>query len=207
MDQLFDLLNFKQRGDSKNFNRPFKNTTEQNNHLLFMLNLFNEWIVQNNKNENITNRMKFIIGWQITINALLVLQLWQDIKDTHTVLFTNRLNQDCLENLFGNFRQQIGNNQNPTPMQFLWSFKKIFFINYFKHSEGANSIDDIDVILTKVGESVPLNSKILFPEATPFKFCSLTIGTVDYRNLDVPSRNALTYICGYLISKCLQKHL
>lgn len=62
MDQVFDLLNSKQRGGSKNFNRPFKNKIEQNNHLLFMLNMFDELIVQNKKNENITNRMKFITG-------------------------------------------------------------------------------------------------------------------------------------------------
>jgi len=204
MDQLFDLLNSKLKGGSKNFNRPFKNTEEQNKHLLFMLTIFNNLIVKNNNNENITSRMKFISGWQITISA--VLQLWEDIKETHTLLFTNRLNQDCLENLFGNFRQQNGNNQNPTPIQFIWSFKKVFFTNYFRHSDGANCIDDLDIILTKIGDSIPFNSKILFPETTPFKFCSLSVGTVDYRDLNVPPRNALTYVSGYLLSKCLQKH-
>lgn len=121
-------------------------------------------------------------------------------------MFTNRLNQDCLENLFGNFRQQNGNNQNPTLIQFIWSFKKVFFINYFKHSDEANCIDDLDLILTKIGDTIPCNSKILFPEKTPFKFCSLSVGTVDYRDLNVPPRNAFTYVYGYLISKCLQKH-
>lgn len=32
MDQLFDLLNSKLKGGSKYFNRPFKNTEEQNKH-------------------------------------------------------------------------------------------------------------------------------------------------------------------------------
>jgi len=105
--------------------------------------------------------------------------LWEDIKETHTILFTNRLNQDCLENLFGNFRQQNGNNQNPTPIQFLWSFKKLFFINYFKHSDGANCIDDLDIILTKIGDCISLDSKILFPETTPLKFCLSSVGTVN----------------------------
>jgi len=44
MDQLFDLLNSKQKGGSKSFNRPFKNTQEQKKHLLFMLNFFDELI-------------------------------------------------------------------------------------------------------------------------------------------------------------------
>jgi len=94
MDQLIDLLNSRQRGGSKHFNMPFKNTEEQNKHLLLILNFFSKLIVKNNADINTSNRMKFITGWQITINA--ILQFWGHIKETHTILFTNRLNQDCL---------------------------------------------------------------------------------------------------------------
>jgi hypothetical protein len=47
---------------------------------------------------------------------------------------------------------------------------------------------------------------VLFPEKTPFDFSNLQIGTTDYRELNFPSQNALTYVCGYLIKKCLEKH-
>lgn len=73
--------------------------------------------------------MKFINGWQITFNALL--QLWEDIKTPQYTLCTRCLNQNCIENLFGNFQNQNDNKINPTPIQFFWAFKKIFFLNYF----------------------------------------------------------------------------
>jgi len=69
----------------------------------------------------------------------------------------------------------------------------VFFINCFKQSDGANCIDDLDIILIKICDSILLDSKLLFPETTPFKFCTLSIGTVDYRDLNVPPINALTY--------------
>jgi len=85
-------------------------------------------------------------------NALLYTPITSTIslnpnKDTNYVLYTRCLNQDCLENLFCYFRQQHGNNLNPTPIEFSRSFKKIFCANYFKHSPGANCIEDLDEIL------------------------------------------------------------
>jgi len=74
-----------------------------------MLDIFNNVRVMNTKivNGNITyidvsNRIKFINGWIITTYSLL--QLWDDIQTPEYTLFTYRLNQDCLENLFGNFQ-------------------------------------------------------------------------------------------------------
>jgi len=106
--------------------------TKQKNHLIMMLNVFRNMRVIETKiingittNTDVTQRMKFINGWKITIKLLL--QLWDDIEKHQYVLYTYRLNQNCLENLFGNFRKQNGNNVNPTPIQFYWSFKKIFF--------------------------------------------------------------------------------
>lgn len=42
-------------------------------------------------------------------------------------LYTKRLNQDCLENLFCTFQELYGNNFNPIPVRFYYSFKKIFY--------------------------------------------------------------------------------
>lgn len=214
MDKLFDILNSKPKSNGKEFNLPFKNSTKQKNHLVMMLNVFKNIRVIETKtvngkttNTDVTKRMKFIRGWQITINSLL--QLWDDISTpAQYFLWTYYLNQDCLENLFGNFRNQNGNNLNPTPIQFYYAFKKIFFLNYLKHSDGSNCLEDLDLILTNIGEiSPPLqNSNILFPEKTPFNFNNLNVGTLDYRELNLTSKNALTYVSGYLINKCLEKH-
>jgi len=133
---------------------------------------------------DVNKRMKFLDGWTITISALL--KLWDDMTKTpNFVLCIYRFNQDCLENFFGQFRNQNGNNVNLTPIQFLWSFKKIFFINYFKHSDGSNCLNDMAEVLTTIGYiSPPLkNSGVLFPEKTPFNFSNLQIGISDYREL------------------------
>lgn len=216
MDKLFDLLNSRKKSGSKDFNRPFKNTANQKEHLLHMLDAFKNMRVVDTKIVNgqiiindVTKKIKFLNGWTVTIISSL-LKLWDDMAKTpNFVLCTYRLNQDCLENLFGQFRNQSGNNVNPSPIQFLWAFKKIFFVNYFKHSEGSNCLEDMSEILTTIGNiSPPLsNSSVIFPEKTPFNFCNLKIGTTDYRELQFPAQNALTYVCGYLIKKCIEKHI
>lgn len=214
MDKLFDIFNSSKKPTSKNFNRPFKQTKEQVDHLKYMQHFFTNLIIITKSNQtNVTNRMKFINGWLVSIAGLLL--LWKDLnsrtinRQENYVLYTARLNQDCLENLFCTLRQQNGNNTNPTPYQFLFAFKKIFLLNYFQHSEKANCINDLDEILTHMPTDSDPNFSTLFTSATPFHFkktSSLSIGQVDYRNLEIPDQNAFIYVCGYIMSKCLSKH-
>lgn len=45
---------------------------------------------------------------------------------------------------------------------------------------------------------------------TPFhyqKYIFLKVDCVDYRNLNVPEQNALIYVCGDIMEKCLCQHL
>lgn len=214
MDKLFDILNSKTKSASKELNLPFKNTTNQRVHLIMMLGIFNNMRVMDTKNINgnviyidVSQRLKCINGWKITINSLL--QLWDDIQTPNYTLCTYRLNQDCLENLFGNFRNQNGNNVNPTPNQFYWAFKKVFFLNYFKHSDGANCLEDLDEIFTNIEETATPtfnNLNVLFPEKNPDHCYNIRVGTLDYRELTFTSRNALSYVSGYFLKKCLEKH-
>ncbi|KAL1516170.1 hypothetical protein ABEB36_000089 [Hypothenemus hampei] len=81
------------------------------------------------------------------MNSLLA--LYDDIKLHTPFICTRNLNQDCLENMFGNIRMQGGNSTNPSPAHFQNCFKKIFCLNYFKHIEGANCIDDLNQLLVK----------------------------------------------------------
>ncbi|CAI6353833.1 unnamed protein product [Macrosiphum euphorbiae] len=137
MDKLFDIFNSSRRPTSKNFNRPFKQTKEQEDHFKYMHNFFTNLIIISKKEQtDVTNRMKFINGWLISITGLLL--LWKDLKSTRPlnqqenyVLYTARLNQDTIENLFCTITQQNGNNTNPTPYQYLFAFKKFFFTSLF----------------------------------------------------------------------------
>jgi len=132
MEKLFDIFN-SSRPTSKNVNISFKQTRKQENHLKYMQHFFTNLIIINKRNNtDVTNRMKSINGWLVSIAGLLL--LWKDLKAIKTpdrqqnyVLYTARLNQDCLENLFCTLRQQNRNNTNPTPYQYLYTFKKIIF--------------------------------------------------------------------------------
>lgn len=113
------------------------------------------------------------------------------------------MNTDCLENLFGIFRLQNGNNLNPTPVQFYCAFKKLFCLNYLKHSPNANCLKDLDQTLCHLNpeKNEDFNTSIILPKQTTNSINFITylkIGGVDYRELNIPESNALNYICGYL---------
>ncbi|KAM7300921.1 uncharacterized protein ISCGN_016498 [Ixodes scapularis] len=66
-----------------------------------------------------------VTGWQVTIRA--VLMLWDYISEKYnfSFLFTRRLQQDALENIFWQMRQQHGCNTNPNVYQFTCGLKHI----------------------------------------------------------------------------------
>jgi len=133
--------------------------------------------------------------------------VWSSLKASKNqdyVLYTGRLNQDCLENLFGNFRQSQGDCLNPTPIQFIWAFKIMLYLNYFQYSPGANCLDDFDNVLCTVEPSSDKALILEEPNKELFMFKGITVGTVDYRHLDAPEINTFTYVCGYLMKKCLE---
>ena len=67
----------------------------------------------------------FLDGWMLDINALLM--LWEDLHSTHGLKFllTNRLNQDCVENLFSVIRGKGGPRDNPDAGQFRTALRKV----------------------------------------------------------------------------------
>jgi len=83
-------------------------------HLSMMLSFLKKIkVVSKINGTDVTSRMNFINGWLISINGLLKLWVLLNESTRHPseyVLFTNRLNQDCLENLFGMFRNKNRNN-------------------------------------------------------------------------------------------------
>lgn len=211
IDKLFDIFNSCKVPNSKSFRRPFKNTSMQIEHLSMMLSFFKKLkVISKISGTDVTSRMNFINGWLISINGLL--KLWVSLHESTThpsdyVLFTNRLNQDCLENLFGMFRNKNGNNRNPTPVQFYIAFRNLFCLNYFQYSPNANCIKDLDDILCHMNSREVGISNVILPEpSSSDTYFNFKIGTVDYRHLNLPEKNALHYVCGYLYSKCLSQH-
>lgn len=203
MDKLFDLFNSSKCGKVKEFQLPFIGTEQQIDFLKKMKDLFRDMKILDKTNKNITNRMKFNKAWQLTISAFL--QMWPVLRSNDSsIIYTRRFNQDCLENFFGKIRQASGNSKNPTPIQFQRSFKKLFALGYFEQSEGTNCLEEFDDILVNVTPEMMKKIDTLVsqvPASNP-----LVIETTDYAKMDITEKNAFTYICGYLIKKCLSRH-
>jgi len=161
VDKLFDIFNFHSVSSkisdgnkigSKRFCLPFTNSEDQKSFLNCMTNYFKNLEVQKFdalKNEWISiNRqynIKFINSWLISIAGLICLYSNSSNNDqeiSNLEICTYRLNQDCLENFFGTVRTQNRNCINPTCIQFKRTFKKLFVMNYFEYSEGANCVKD-----------------------------------------------------------------
>lgn len=120
-------------------------------------------------------------------------------------MYTRRLNQDCLENFFSSLRQKVGNCS--YPIQFFRAYKQLFCVNYLDHSDEANCADDMDHMLTSITNNAG-NTQLLtvfnrndINQQITLQSTSIT----DYRN-NLPAANALKYVCGYLIRKCLEVH-
>ena len=146
MDKLFDILNSTNdyKGDKK-FAHIFSGEGFQIEFLDECASLFEQLQVFNLKNQNVTNRMKFITCWKITIAG--VKELWSILKSYGlTSLPTRRLNQDVAENFFGQVRSEGGNSFNPTSTHFYWLFRKLLCNNFF-NSGNENCEEDFDSIL------------------------------------------------------------
>ena len=88
-------------------------------------------------------------GWKMAINAVKL--LWHDLHNDKNMKFqfllTNRLNQDCIENLFSIVRGRGGNGYNPSPEQFRGAFRQIIVDQLLQKSESSNCKEDLDSVL------------------------------------------------------------
>ncbi len=107
---------------------------------------------------------------------------------------------------FGTIRQQGGNSDNPTPIQFTHAFRKLFFSSFLNSSRG-NCDDDFDNLLaqfSKADSSVPA----LIPATTSPP--SDDIRSTDFKEKEVGDNllkdNPIAYVAGYLLRKCFQIH-
>ena len=74
--------------------------------------------------------------------------LWKDLQNSEfKYLLTNRLNQDCLENLFLILRSKGRFTDNPDPQQFRAAFRHAIIDKLFVLRTSANCVLDADKIL------------------------------------------------------------
>ncbi|KAI5644640.1 transposase protein domain-containing protein [Phthorimaea operculella] len=106
INNTFDILNSSSVKDDYKYKRALYQAEFQTETLRKAQNVLSGLHVINPQNgHDMTNSMKFIRGFLISINS--ILSLSSDLKLAgYKYLYTRRLNQDALENFFGKIRQQ-----------------------------------------------------------------------------------------------------
>ena len=214
-DNLFDMLNSSKKtvSSSKIHKRPYKGTEFQKKFLDEMSKFISKLRVWKTTKKRgfceTTNRVVFINCWLITINS--IKSLWDVLKNEgFNCLYTRYLNQDPIEQLFGDIREINGLSCNPTALQFTYNFKKLFFIKYSNSGTG-NCTNDYGDVIQKLSQcsKTSIFEKSNNDVPIPTNYLDEVKGdTVELTNsnLKITEQNFLNYVCGYLLSKCLRKH-
>lgn len=153
--------------------------------------------------EDHTRQLKCLKGWCITLKA--IIDMWHYLKAQFQISFliTRQLNQDPLKKFFGAIRQQGGNADNPTPIQFKRAYHKLFHTNLLNISSTNCEVDGNEPLaqLSDI-QALPETS---FTEARP-----LNIISMDYKGVLSENRifknNAMAYVSGYLLRKTYEHH-
>jgi len=204
IDRLFDCFNSESLFSTKLFRRAIKPDSLHTDFMLEMLNIF-----QSIEVPSLKSLPPCILGWQITIQSLLI--LWSDLKLIPGVKFllTRQLNQDCLENLFSIIRQKGGFRDNPSPKHFKQTFKQVVIKSCLTNSNASNCESDNNETLLSFAKSVCRKS--IMSESANTQESNLSLfsaeGTVTEMSMDydipdslmlttgsIPEQNALCYV-------------
>lgn len=205
MDQLFDCFN---SGTLVNILKPHRAAISPTSiHMKFLTDCkdwINTWVPVGNRSE-----LYFINGWKLSISVLC--SLWADLnKDNLKFLLTNRLNQDCLENMFGVIRQSGLCRDNPTPEQFAPSFRQCLVNNLLTPPKGSNCGVDFDTVITSLSTMSAGKSKTKKDEVTSDNTNKddndMSLEGLSDTLASLPEQNVLTYITGYLLKRLKSKH-
>jgi hypothetical protein len=141
MDQLFNALNSKSIHSKQKFGHALSTSS---GHLEFLQTAL---CFLDDLKLSTQTTIYCMRGWKITINALL--GLWGELSENHEFKFllTNRLNQDCAENLFSIIRGKGGKRDNPDAREFRAAYRQVVFDQMLQQSHGSNCNEDMDQIL------------------------------------------------------------
>ena len=120
---------------------------------------------------------------------------------------TNRLNQDCVENLFSIIRGKGGKRDNPDAREFRASYRQVVFDQLLMLSEGSNCKVDTDDILLNLTNLDRANSVGILSggngltQNVPDKVPRAGIIPVIKPPASVPIQNVDAYMAGYLLRK------
>ena len=198
-DKLFNAFNSGMRYSSQQYRHAVSITSGHVEFLHHCLNKLQKVTLSNGRSVPCLN------GWQISIKNLLF--LWNDlhINQQFQFLLTNRLNQDCIENLFSLVRGKGGYRDNPNPMQFRSAFRSIVVQLLLETSENSNCETDFDKILLELTSIVKENTNKGSYEVPAVTFnvnCSDAGSIFEVMKTNSSGvQNVCAYIGGYLLHK------
>ena len=209
MDQLFNCFNSMTIGSTAKMRHAI---TSSSGHVSFL----NEKLLWIRRVKSKGKRsLPCLAGWELSINALLM--LWDTLHSQHNVKFllTNRLNQDCVENLFSVIRAKGAQRDNPDAAQFRAAFRQVMVDTVMVPSKFSNCEEDVDSFICSL-EHVKKSSDTPPTEPAPqpsvldtvpwsvrsiLTVCTLPSQEHEQHCLDTQENNVLAYIAGYIVRK------
>ena len=128
--------------------------------------------------------------------------MWDYLKTEHNFKFllTNRLNQDCAENLFGIIHGKGGFRDDPDAVQFKDAFQYIVADKLFVQSGKSNCKVDNDKILLDISNVAM--AKYVKPAATNVEKLPITdVVLMITPPMSISTKNVAAYLSGYLLQK------
>ena len=207
MERLFNCFNSSTKSSTAKMRHAL---TETSGHIVFLKEC-SQW-TSTVKSQG-KRQLPCLTGWSMAISCLLL--LWEDLHAAGVkFLLTNRLNQDCLENLFSVIRGKGGNRDNPDPVQFKAAFRQVMVDAVMVPNSGANCLEDLDAFLLTlkgIGEtqapcSTPFVVEPSVMSTVPESVRSLlSVCALPEDGLSDAECNIIAYIAGYLCRKVLCK--
>jgi len=213
-DQLFNAFNSRNLQSSQKMGHGL---SEHSGHQEFLQSTL-EWLQSISlPATSRVGKLPCLTGWTMDIRTLL--QLWNHLHTNHGVKFllTNRLNQDCLENLFSTIRGRGGHGDNPSAQQFRIRLRQAMVDSFFAHSQSSNCEEDHDKSLLALSALMETSQGTDTLECEPAKakneteehldprilekLCTTTALISNDDSLRHMQENVLCYISGFIAKK------
>jgi hypothetical protein len=153
IDSLFDCLNSSAVKSAKQFSRPLSVNSSHWKHFENCTAMFRDLIVVGGK-----TAVPCINGFLMTINS--VTMLFDELhKRGFKFLLTNRLNQDCIGNLFAVIRGRGGIRDNPDAHSFRLSFRRVLIKHLLRPPQTANCSNDMTEFLKQLQDADRLSKQ------------------------------------------------
>ena len=187
-----------------NFSRGI---TAESNHVSFLKECL-QWLETVTPSEN----LECYHAWKGGRCVSTVYNNCGSLENSHSLKFllTNRLNQDCLENLFSVIRSRGGHRDNPNSVEFRADYRAVAIDSLFVKSQNTNCIEDIDSFLLKLGNfaSSPPSPPVPLPDTnTALPLVSQDLAAVSKMppNVTPQEGNIIVYLAGYVGRKAVLK--